>query len=332
MRALVTGATGFVGGHIVEALAGAGHVVRALVRPTSDRTHLERLGVELAYGDVTRPDSLRRALSGVDAVFHTAALVSAYGRWEPYQRVGVEGTRNVVEAAAELGVERFIHLSSIAVYGFIHTSGRPIDESAPYDESPESWNHYVREKVLSEKVVWEAHDAGRIRATALRPSVVLGARDRNVVTRFMALGPLPVRATIGLGSNRVPCVVVDELADAAVRAATLDVAVGKAYNLSGQRPITQAELLRAFGRAAGCFVLPTWAPTRAVLGAAGLLEAAYRLAGREEEPFLSRLAVAIFGHDYEIDCSRAARELGWEGSADYVDAVRASVTWYREVG
>jgi nucleoside-diphosphate-sugar epimerase len=329
MRALVTGATGFIGGHIVDALLDAGHDPIAGVRPGSDTARLERLGVPLVYCDVTDPASLRSACDDVDSVFHTAAIVATYGNWEHYREIGVEGTEHVLDAAIRAGVPRFIHVSSIAVYGFERRPGRILREDMPLQENPERWNHYVREKALSEKAAWRAHDAGRIGVTTLRPSVVLGPRDRNVVPRMARLMTTPIGGLIGLGANRVGCVVVTDLARLAVLASVRTEALGRAYNASGTGTITQRQIVQAFCHAFGKRVLPWRMPFTLALASAGLLDEIYATAGIREEPFVSRFSVAILGSDFVVDCSRAARELGWKGECDYRQAIRESVEYYR---
>ena len=168
-----------------------------------------------------------------------------------------------------------------------------------------------------------------IRATSLRPSVILGPRDRTVVTRMLRFMKLPLGSVMGKGTNRVPCVVVEELAEAAVRAATRDEALGRSYNISGRETITQAELMRAFVRAAGGVMTPARFPLAWSSLSATLLDHGYELMGMQDEPIISRISVAIFGYDYRVDCSRAEHDLGWTGSGDYHDAIRRSVDWYR---
>jgi 2-alkyl-3-oxoalkanoate reductase len=328
VKALVTGASGFIGSHIVEQLQQQGHEVRALVRPTSDTSFLEQLEVDLAVGDVTDPDSLNDATRGVDTVFHTAAVVGNYGQWKHFREVGVRGTLNTLNAAAANEVSRFIHLGSIAVYG-TRTNGQPFTEDTPFDDRPERWNHYVREKVLSEKLLWKAHREGKVQATSLRPSVVLGPRDRNAIGRTISIMQSPFGAIIGSGTTRFPAVVIEDVVDGVLKAATSDVAIGRAYNLSGRDPITEAEYLRLMAEAAGIRPLTRKMPVPAVMAMATVLETLYGLARRKQEPFITRIAVAIAGGDYQIDCSRAAADLGWEGARDYGDALRRSVEWYR---
>ena len=117
---LVTGATGLLGSHIVEQLRKRYLPVRVLVRPGSDRTWLETQDVEFVEGDITDPSSLAKACQGVDAVYHSAAKVGDWGPWEDFQRITIDGTRNIVDAAIAAGVRRFVHISSISCYGY-HT-------------------------------------------------------------------------------------------------------------------------------------------------------------------------------------------------------------------
>jgi nucleoside-diphosphate-sugar epimerase len=325
MRALVTGATGFVGSHVVEALLTEGHQPVAAVRATSDTRLLERLGVPLVYCDVTDPRSLRAACDDIDGVIHTAAVVSGHGSWEPYRRIGVEGTKNVIDAAVRAGVPRFVHVGSIAVYGFGHEPGVTFREEMPCDEHPEPWNHYVREKVLSEKIVWRAHEAGHIAVTSLRPSVILGVRDRAVLPRMARRVRLPVSGLVGWGSNRVACIVVEDLARLAVMAATNERAIGRAYNASGHRVITQRELADAFRQAFGVGPRPLRAPLSLAMGTAAWLERFHNVVGIEEEPLISRFLLMILGQDYLVDSTRAEQELGWRANADYEEAIRSAV-------
>jgi nucleoside-diphosphate-sugar epimerase len=329
MKALVTGASGFIGGHLVDQLQAEGHDVTALVRPTSDTAHLRQVEARLAVGDVTDPASLREAARGQDCVFHTAAIVGTYGRWGDFLEVGVRGTQNMLAAAAANNVPRFVHLSSIAVYG-TNPRGRAFDEDLPYEEKPERWNHYVREKVWSEKRVWRANEQGKLQATSIRPSVVIGPRDRAALPRVVSNLRSPTGAIVGNGQNRVPCVVIEELAAAITKAASVDIAIGRAYNLSGAEPITQRQLLDAVAEAAGIKPLRRTVPEWLAMASATSFEAVYRALRRTNEPAVTRIAVVIAGRDYEVDCTRARTELGWEGSADYLDAVRRSVDWEQQ--
>jgi nucleoside-diphosphate-sugar epimerase len=327
MRALVTGAGGFIGSHLVRELLRRGHVVTALCQAGSATQNMLAHEANIAFGDVTNPESLQKACAGQDWIFHCAGIVSGYGPWERYLKVGVEGTRNVINFAAQGSASRFVHLSSISVYG-TRPEGRLYTEVTPFEESPEAWNYYVRQKVLSEKELWKAHNQGKIQATAIRPSLVLGPGDRNVVRRTLSLLQSPVAAIIGDGKNRVPCVVIEELVETIINAASNEATIGKAYNLSGREPITQIEYMDIHALAASIRPLRLRIPARLAHFSCSILEALYGIARSEREPFCTRLALAFAGNDFNIDCSLAERELGWQGRASYAEAIARSVRWY----
>jgi 2-alkyl-3-oxoalkanoate reductase len=331
MNALVTGASGFIGSYLAKELVRQGHQVTALCQPGSSIDHLNTAGVEIAIGDVTKPESLQEPCENQECVFHCAAIVGGYGDWDRYFTVGVEGTRNVINAATNAGIERFVHLSSISVYG-TRPEGKRYSEATPFVATPEPWNHYVRQKVLSEMELWKAHDKGRIKAIAIRPSLVLGPRDRNVVRRSLNIVRSSLGAIAGKGTNRVPCVVIDDVVNATILSATKVEALGKAYNLSGTRPITQAEYMHLHAVAAGLPPLRRKMPLWLAHASCAALEGLYRLARRQEEPFCTRIALAFAAHDFDIDCSLAMKELGWRGESSYVDAIYRSVEWYLKFG
>ena len=321
---LVTGASGFIGGHVCEALTRRGARVRAMVRAGSDTTHLDGLGVELCRADLGDAASLDRACAGATRVVHTAAAVGSFGEWSHFHEVGVLGTERLLGAAARAGVGRFVHVSSIAAYG-LKDHRAPLREETPFDLRPQRWNHYVREKVLSEQLVWAAHQAGTIAATVVRPSVVIGARDRNAVPRMADLLRLPVAALPGRPDLRFPVVTIGDCTEAIVRATERDVALGRAYNVSGAAPITLAAIYGLIARHAGLPEPKLYAPTGLALPLTGALEAAWKLLRRPGEPIATRIAIVVSGYDYEIDCGRAERELGWRGEGSYEDAIVAAL-------
>jgi nucleoside-diphosphate-sugar epimerase len=323
-RILVTGASGFIGGHACEALVKAGAKVRAMVRTTSHVEQLSGLDVEICRADLSDAQSLERACQGVDVVVHTAAAVGSFGEWEHFHEVGVRGTERLIDAAHESGATRFIHVSSIAAYG-LKDHGRRVDESTPFDLDQQPWNHYVREKVMSEQVLWRAHEAGKIQATSLRPSVVIGARDRNAVPRLVDLLRLPVTALPGRATNHFPVVTVEDCVDAIVRSVQRDIAIGQAYNVSGSNRIPLADFFGLIARHAKLPRPRLYLPTALMLPAVGLLEAAWKRLGKEGEPVATRIAIVVSGYDYDIDCSRARRDLGWSADGSYEAAIVAAL-------
>ena len=165
----------------------------------------------------------------------------------------------------------------------------------------------MRQKVLSEKELWKAHNEEKIQAIAIRPSLVLGPGDRNVVRGTLSLLQSPLAAIIGDGRNRIPCVVIDELVKTIINAASNEYAIGKAYNLSGRESITQLEYMDLHAAAAGLKPLRRKVPVSVAQLACSMLEGMYRIAGREEEPFCTRIALAFAANDFNIDCSLDTR-------------------------
>jgi nucleoside-diphosphate-sugar epimerase len=329
MKALVTGASGFIGGHLVKELKLRGHEVTALCRSETAAAPLRERGVRIVMGDVTVPRSLITACQGQDWIFHGAAIVNGYGAWSLFESVGVRGTENLISAAVTAGVRRFIHLSSIAVYG-IRPKGACFTEASPFCDNNKTWNRYGRQKILSERSVWRAHTEGKIQVTTFRPAIVIGPGDRNAVGQTLRFIGSPVGAIIGDGRNHMACVVIDEVVRIIVNSASLEVAVGKAYNLSGSNPITQFEYMNYHAKSAGLKSVECRVSRNLARLSCSFLERVYFIAGCKNQPFCTRMAIELASNNFRIDCSLASRELGWEGNADYEEAIRLSVSWYRK--
>ncbi|MDA8107578.1 MAG: SDR family oxidoreductase [Betaproteobacteria bacterium] len=320
--AFVTGATGFVGLNLVEALAREGWRVLALHRPESDLKHLARLPAERVLGDVTDRALLERALpTGVDAVFHAAGDTSLWSRRNAHQDlVNIEGTRNMVEAALARRARRFVHTSSISAYGMV--SGR-IDERTE-QRGGESWVNYQRSKFLGEREVRGALARG-LDAVILNPAGIIGPYDtRNWarMIRFACAGKLP-----GVPPGASSFCHVREVARAHIAAVERG-RRGESYLLGGA-DASFLELVRTIGEVTGCKVparpLPAW-----------LLRALARLAqwtsyATGRAPTLSPEAVALATRRITCDCTKAERELGFR-PVPLRAMVEDSVAWLEREG
>jgi nucleoside-diphosphate-sugar epimerase len=326
--ALVTGATGLVGSHVVERLRRDGWQVRALVRDRVQAAWLEALGADLVVGDTLRPTTLVGAMTGSDVVFHTAAAVTTDGGWEAFRRPNVDGTRNVMEATAAARA-RLVHVSSVAVYGAgaRYMSGGRTSEETPLAPLGEP-SFYARSKRESEKLVMDAHAAGRVWATAVRPDVVYGRRDRQFVPRVAKLLRWGVAPVIGAGDTTLAVVHAANVADGMVRAATHDAAGGRAYNLANDFDVTVAEFFRLAGAGLGRHVrllrLPASLARVIVRGVARVAPPRLRSSLGQSVDFLSR--------DNPFTSDRARRELGWDPPVHPRDGVREAFRWYAESG
>jgi ornithine--oxo-acid transaminase len=325
---LVTGASGFIGGHLTQRLLAEGHQVRCLVRPTSDTSTVEELDVEIAVGDLTDERSLARATEGCRYVFHCGALVSDWATAKEIASINVAGTRNLLEASVNASVQRFIHFSTTDVYGY--PGGAAIDET----HVPTRFhNWYAQTKLAAEAEVRRAENEHSLDAVILRPATVYGPRSTDVVgeiARAIRGGNMLLvdggRAIAGL------CY-VDNLMDAAVLALRNDAARGQAFNASDGLDVTWKEFTDGLASGLGCsqvrWSLPYWLAN----GIGFSLEQGYRMLRRTTRlttaPLLSRQAVHVMGRDQSFSNRKARELLGWEPRIDYAAGLEATVAWLR---
>lgn len=326
--ALITGATGLVGTHTAQRLRHDGWAVRALVRDPARANGLTRAGVTLAIGDTLDAASVAAAARGCEVIFHAAAAVTPAGGWEAFSRPNVEGTRNVI-AAAGAARARLVHVSSVAVYGSnarYAKAGRPTDEEMPLAPLPEH-AFYARSKRESEALVLEAHASGRVWATAVRPDVIYGTHDRQFVPRLARLlRRLRFAPIVGGGGNTLAIVHAANVADGMVRAATIDAAGGRAYNLANDFDVTTREFFRLAGEGLGIRLRVANIPyvvARAALGMFSLIASSRWSAAMDGSlGFLTR--------DNPFTSARARRELGWSPVVRPEDGVPEAFRWAAE--
>lgn len=325
-RILVTGATGLVGSHAASHFRERGWRVRALVRAGSDVRHLERLGAEMVIGDVTEPRSFSGAAAGCDVALHAAAHLGSPAPWERYRAVNVEGTRHVLAECARFGVGRFVHVSSVAVYGPPSSQPElPLDEDAPVDTPLGPGARYERSKRMAETVVRRTADDG-LTWTILRPAVVMGERDRLFTPRIARLAGRPLFVTVGDGTNRLPVVYAGNVARACWLAATADRAAGRTYNVADDGELTQRELFRTAGPE-GMTLVPL--PRGMVeAGVRALHHVAVRLSGRRD-PLVTPRRVWFLARENPFRSRRVRRELGWEPEVETAEGWRRALAWHR---
>lgn len=194
MRALVTGGTGFLGRHLVQRLLHEGEEVWVLTRTSKTAAQLQGRGVHVMEGDVRRWSSLRRAVRGVDVVFHRAGKVEPTGRWVDFLEVNVLGTERVIQAALEHGMRRIVHVSSIGIYG-PQPTGAIISEDEDYDPNPSARGFYTRSKIEADRIaLWYAHERAAP-VTVIRPATIYGLGGKGGLVRagvrLGRLSPMP---------------------------------------------------------------------------------------------------------------------------------------------
>ena len=330
-RALVTGATGLVGSYIVERLRADGWEIRALVRDPARARWLEPLGAALVPGDVLDADSVARAADGCDALFHTAAAVTPRGGWEAFRRPNIDGTAHVV-AAAGRGGARLLHLSSVAVYGpsaRYRADGEKTSEDTPLAPLPAS-ALYARSKRESEELVLRAHGEGRVWATAVRPCVIYGRRDRQFVPRIARVLRLGVAPLLRGGRTTLPIVHAASVADAAVRAVATDAAGGRAYNAANDFDVTVRDFFRLAGQGLGrrMRLIPLPVPLVSAGVRAGLTVASMLTGGGLN--VVAGSSLGFLARDNPFSSERARRELGWSPPVPPEVAIPEAFRWWRE--
>lgn len=329
MRVFLTGGTGLIGSHVAERLRARGDDVVALVRPSSDAGHLESLGCALVVGDVLDPvpDQAGR-MRGCDAVVHAAARVFTGGSRATFLRENVDGTERVLEAAGD-AAPRVVHLSSVAVYAGLPMD-RPLTESRWVEADPDRQPPYPASKHLSERAAWRLHERGAIRLTTLRPSVVYGERDRAATPIMVRYARLPVVPLLGGGRSRLAVVYAGNVAAAVLAALDRPAAIGRAYNVALDQPVTARELVTWIGEALGrprpTLSVPAILP-RALAGLLALLGPILP-SGRAG----LRRAIRSLLAENPYDSSRARLELGWSGHIPHRVGIRRTMAWWTGAG
>jgi nucleoside-diphosphate-sugar epimerase len=327
---LITGATGLLGSHIAEQLIAAGEPVRALVRPTSRTDFLESIGAELVTGDVTDPASIESAISGVKRVYHAAAKVGDWGPWEQFQKITIEGTRNMLTAARDAGVERFLHISSISAYGHPDGEGLVLDESAPLGVNLHKWSYYSRAKVEAEHLVWAAWERGEVPLTVVRPSWLYGPRDRASMPRLIRVIREGKARLVGDGENRLNLTYAGNEAEGCILAATNPDALGESYNLSNDGVITQKEYLNKIAECLGVAPVKRKVPYPVAYQAAMWMEIFGHLLRRKSPPMATRYAIWLIGRKCFFSAEKARNQLGWTPTVGYQEGIEKSVAWCLE--
>lgn len=328
MRVLVTGASGFLGGHIVETVARRGHTPLALVRPSSPTAFLKTLGAELRQATLDDPAALRCAMQGVYAVVHVAAKVHAHGFWRDFVQTTIQGTRNVLEAAIAAGVPRFIQISTVGVYGQLKPGSPPFDESCGYG-TPNRWNYYSRAKIEAEKLVRNAQQQDRIATTLLRPSWIYGPRDATTFDRIVAALRARRFRWIGPGDNRLSLVFATDVANAVFLTITNPKACNQVYNIAADETSpTQREFIGQICEIIGAS-LPAAAMSAVAAHRIGFLsECVAHLTRYRVCPPVTRLTALLFGGDRRYNSNKIRAELGWHPAVTADEGIRLTAEWY----
>jgi nucleoside-diphosphate-sugar epimerase len=323
---LVTGATGFIGSHLVDTLVLRGEDVRALVRPTSRAQRLRELGVDVRIGTLQDNATLMAAAKGVDRIFHCAALVSDWGLLEDFEQANVQGVRNILAAATRANVARFIHLSTTDIYGY---PGRPADESER--PSPRGFP-YSDSKLEGETLVWNHHRKVGLPICVIRPATVYGPRCYTLGSEIVRALRERRMALIDEGQHIAGLTYVGNLIDTLILAADGPAAIGQAYNITDGSQVTWREYVDALADLAELPRATKSYTHNAAYIRASMLEYLNQFLGRNQRPALTRVRVELMGTDQDFPIDKAKRELGYRPRVSFAEGIRHTGDWLRREG
>lgn len=329
MKILVTGASGFLGGHLIEEMVSKGYDVIGMVRKSSNTSFLRSLGVKLRVGDLTIPESLKQATEDIDIVIHLAAYYTFFGKKEMYRKVNVEGTRLLLEASLRNDVKRFVYCSSTEAIGPVKNP--PAEEDSPPNPSYE----YGRSKLEAEKIVRNYGERG-VEYTILRPSGIYGPRNVDDISFWFITAyvknALPTRIIVGDGRNLIQFVHVKDVVKGFLLVLDKpEISENQTYFISEDRAYAYLEVYEILSEL--CNRAPPRIHVTPILAKAFVapVELFNRLRGRVVFTWKTS-TVNDLTSDRAYSIRKAVRELGFKPKYDLKTGLRETIEWYRENG
>jgi nucleoside-diphosphate-sugar epimerase len=324
-KILVTGASGFIGGHLAAALLDRGYAVRAQYRRETIPAHLAALGkqgAELARVDLTLPEQIEGILDGVDGVIHVAALASDWGGFELFKRMNVDSTVLLVDSARQHGIRRFIHISSITVHGF----GNHVDtgEDGPYYKLVYP---YPITKKMAEDYVLSLNNTD-FQTTVIRPGNVYGPDDTTTFYKMFHYIEKGIMGYVNKGRSLTCLVCVSDLAAAVIAAMENEKTAGQVYNITDGQKITWKELVDFMYRELGVNKRIISTPAWLSLFLAHLLSGVYKILGKKNPPPLTPYVVKQAAYHYSFSSAKARKDFGFQPRVPWQEGMRAAIKAY----
>lgn len=322
MRCLITGANGFLGAHLAQALCARGDTVRCMVRDGSDASALAKLPVERAVADVTQPRTLGEAVSGIDVVFHLAGIRRATQR-SAFLEANAEGTRHVAEAMVKAKARRLVFCGSLAASG-PSSASRPRLEDDPF--APEE--PYGESKALGEQLAFAFRD--RLEVTAIRPSRILGPLDHENLS-FFKLAKRGLILKIGGGPRPLSMVDVDDVVEQLLLQADREEAVGEAFFASSDETISLEGVMELAAHALGVEARGVYLPA-AALSMLGTAADGVSRVSQKKLPLNRKLARQLLAPGWTCSIEKAQRLLGYRPKRSIKESIERSAKSYLEAG
>ena len=322
---LITGATGFVGSHLVKANLEKGHKVRALVLPGDPGVaQLQQEQVEIFYGDIRHYEEVKNAITpGTDIVFHCAAFVSDWGKRDIFEQVMINGTDNVCRASVEAGVKRFVKISTNDVFGT--DESKVMDETCPLTP----WNEpYPDTKLAAEEVAWKYYKEKGLPVTMVYPCWIFGPGDKTFVPHLA--DAILKKEMVFMRRNAIVWpTYIENLVDLLMLIAVDDRAVGNGYLVHDGESTTLEEFTNSVAKSIGGKEVKTHIPYRIAFIVAVLMEFFGKLMGKKERPLLTTYMVKNLGSRLRFSIDKAKRELGWTPKISYQDGFAKTMIWLK---
>ena len=327
MQCLITGATGFIGGHIAERCVNEGHPVRAIVRPTSDTRLLDQWGAECRVGALDDREFIASCLDGVDWVFQCAAKVGDWGPMAEFRRVNIDCLHPLVELSCERPIKRFIYISSLGVYPLRHHRGTTEDEPPM-----KSGDGYWDTKIDAEHMVQEAWGRDGLPAVIIRPGYVYGPRDNHVLPRLLAKLKAGKVVYMGSGDQALGPIYIGNLVHVVWLALENDKAVGELFNVGDDRRVSKKEFIDRVAELAGYPKPAKHIPLALAKVLTHLMSGVGKLVGARKAPLLTKNRLKFMGMDLDYSIEKVKGMLGYKSLYTWEEGLKAAVDWCREQG
>ena len=323
-KVLVTGATGFLGKYVVKELVEHGYQVRAFGRNSKVGRSLENSSVSFFQGDLTKAEDVLEAFKEMDMVVHAGALSTVWGPWEDFYQANVLGTKYVLEACRQTGIQRLVYVSSPSIYA------APKDQLAIKEsDAPEenNLNNYIRSKLASEKLFKDYPDVPSI---ILRPRGLFGIGDTSILPRVINLSQKLGIPLIGDGGQLMDMTCVENVALAIRLALEAPEAKGEVYNITNGEPRAFRDLLEESLTGLDYPIKYRKIPASLLSGIASSLEFIYKTLSLKGEPALTRYTYYLLRYSQTLDISKAERELGYHPKISISEGIEQYVQDYRK--